>query len=75
MSRCFMREGWLVFGPWMLRQCIKNSKWSGINTGELNVKEHVISIHYISMFIRSKPGTYLFSCIDTSFMHESIFHT
>ena len=60
---------------WTLRQCIKNSKWYIISSSwltgriwyELNVQKHVMSIH-ISMCVGSKPVTYLFSCIDTSFM-------
>jgi len=33
-----------------------------------------MSIHYMSVCVRSKPVTYLFSCVDTSFMHEKSFN-
>ena len=75
----------------MLRQCIKKSKryitpfrvleslpGLGMIRGELNVKEHVMSIYYMSMCVSSKPVTYLIifmHCHFLSHMNWSTFHS
>jgi len=65
LFRCLMSDGWIVFGSWEVTSVHQELEWVCM------IKEHVMSIHYMSMCVWSMPGIYSFlSCMKAHFINE-----